>query len=55
MNKYDTEYITESEENEAAAEIFFDALTEIADIVENKDFNRTNWNKIKIVIEKAGL
>jgi hypothetical protein len=54
MNK-NIEYITESEENEEAAEIFFDALADIADIVENKDFNRTNWNKIKIILEKAGL
>jgi|688.fasta_scaffold762923_2 hypothetical protein len=54
MNK-NTEHVTESEEMEEAAEIFFDALADIADIVENKDFNRTNWNKIKIILERAGL
>jgi hypothetical protein len=47
--------IVEFNDDAEAAEQFFDALCCIADIVENKDFNRTNWNKIKIILEKAGL
>ena len=54
MNK-NIEYITESEENEETVELYFDALADIADIVENKELSLKNWNKIKKIIERAGL
>jgi hypothetical protein len=57
MNK-EIEYITESEENEMMAEqaeVYYDALSRIAEIVQTKDLNRTNWNKVKILTEKAGF
>lgn len=54
MNK-EIVYVTESEENEEQAELFFDALADIANIVENKELSLKNWNKIKKIIERAGL
>lgn len=48
-------HTTESEDNEAEAEILGSALNQIADIVNNKPVNRQNWSKIKQIIDETNF
>lgn len=48
-------YITESEDNENKVEILGSALNQIADIVNHKNVNTENWNKIKKIIDQTNF
>lgn len=58
MMNNETEYLTESEENEELAEaagVFFDALNEIQTVVDTYQPSSEAFQKIYDILKKAGV